>query len=566
MLVDLQVAWAKAYRLLEADNAEKHIRGIMTNIISLLLKANWKPTTVNCWIDPEGYKRVMSGASVAPDVVAAAINKPFFNIELVRAADHYLGKGLEFGLHYNATMAWLRNLKSHHYNSKCLLETILSGATWPADRIHNAYPEHSPLCPRCGLEPEDALHCFWTCQENANIDEHVVKKTQHLIQTAKTSSNEHPCLWLRGLLPANLINIPPDAEPLSSLDITYINPENVSFDSGTYYGDASGGEYTVYADIRRVGCAFARTTSSGELIYAAHYPLPGEVQTVARGELLALVVLLRFAAPLAEIDFVTDNKGVFDKYNAGPKLAKLSSNCDLYHELFQLVFRKGLLVTVRWMPSHLKPEDPRPLGVSEVDVIGNDWADKYAKVAAETVQVSAQVAKDCIYYYKLVKRIQKRMVCIIMNLPERSKHKVVRTPKELAVNLDSCITASRHAITQSGDRISCRRCLNNSARKDKSVVPWLATECIEIPSSSRPTPIDNNLLHVGNQNIHHSHALAVHRGLVYCSKCGCRRGEAYVKKLARACEPPSDYGAATLKAVSLDKLPPRLKAWPCPPA
>ena len=158
------------------------------------------------------------------------------------------------------------------------------------------------------------------------------------------------------------------------------------------------------------------------------------------------------------------------------------------------------------------------------------------------------------------------MVCIMTHLPERSRHKVVRTPKELAVNLDACIAASRHAITQPGDRISCSRCLNTFAMKDKSVVPWLATDCIEIPSSSRPTPIDNNLLHVGNQNIHHSHTLAVHRGVVYCSKCGCRRGGAYVKKLAKNCEPPSDYGAATLKAVSLDKLPPGLKAWPGAPA
>ena len=104
MLVDLQVAWAKAYRLLEADNAEKHIRGIMTNMISLLLKANWKPTTVSCWTDPEGYKWVLSGASVALDLVAAAINKSFFDIELVRAADHYLGKGLENG--FTTTPEW----------------------------------------------------------------------------------------------------------------------------------------------------------------------------------------------------------------------------------------------------------------------------------------------------------------------------------------------------------------------------------------------------------------------------------------------------------------------------
>ena len=169
---------------------------------------------------------------------------------------------------------------------------------------------------------------------------------------------------------------------------------------------------------------------------------------------------------------------MFDKYNAGPKLAKLSSNCDLYHELFQLVFRKGLLVTVRWMPSHLKP----------VDLIGNDWADKYSKVAAETVQVSTQVAKGCLYYYKLVKRIQKRMVCIIMNLPERSKHKVVRTPKELAVNLDSCITASRHAITQSGDRISCRRCLSILQGKINQLCPGLQQS-----ASKYLAPVDQRL-------------------------------------------------------------------------
>ena len=56
-----------------------------------------------------------------------------------------------------------------------------------------------------------------------------------------------------------------------------------------------------------------------------------------------------------------DIKGVYDKYNAGAKVASLSSNCDLYYELFSLLRRKNIQLKVKWMPSHLleKPEKPK---------------------------------------------------------------------------------------------------------------------------------------------------------------------------------------------------------------
>ena len=420
MIGELRVAWSKAYGFLKHDNSAKHIRGVMSNLISLLLKAGWDPSTINCWIGDNNTKWVMSGIAVSPDTVAAALNRKLFDMQLARAAGHYLGKGLENGLHVNATLSWLRNIKKENSNIKAILETLLAGAIWPAMRINEAYPEYSTLCIRCG-QPEDALHCFWTCPANCNIEDDEVRKTQHLVVVAQEKSNDFPALWLRGLLPASFIDIPPEASPTQQLNITYVNPIEATFESGIYYGDASGGDFTEYPDIRRVGVSFVKVGDNGDLIFAAHFPLPGEIQTVARGELYALLALIRMVSPGSIVVFVTDNKGVYDKYNSGPIQASLSSNCDLYHKLFQIIRNRQPLLTVRWMPSHLADNDDTapanlPEGISQKDVIGNRFADQYAKEAAKLVQVPLQVSTACVYYYELVKNIQKRIVTILQYL------------------------------------------------------------------------------------------------------------------------------------------------------
>lgn len=333
------------------------------------------------------------------------------------------------------------------------------------------------------------------------------------------NSTDQPCLWFRGILPSSLINIPPEEAPVTQSNITYVNPVGFEISSGTYYGDASGSDNTEYPDIRRVGCAFAKLTEQDELAFAAHFPLPGEIQTVARGELYALVELIKHAKPMSDIEFVTDNKGVNDKFNAGPKAASFSSNCDMFHELFQTVYEKAIRLQVRWMPSHLKPEDPRPDGVSLRDLKGNDAADHYAGEAASKVQVSLQVATDCKHYYKLTKQIQLRIATIIINLPNRVKYKTVRTPKEVAKTLEDRISQSRHTVVLEGSRYSCKVCLNSFLRNDPSFQHWLTSACVALPGCSKPSPIVNNMIHVGNQSIHHSHKLAIHRGLVYCKRC-----------------------------------------------
>ena len=297
-------------------------------------------------------------------------------------------------------------------------------------------------------------------------------------------------------------------------------------------------------------------------MFAAHFPLTGPVQTVARGELYALVMLIREAQNDSKIEFVTDNKGVYDKYNSGAKVASLSSNCDLYYELFNLLRGKNIQLKVRWMPSHLDEDGTKfwPSNVTKLDVVGNSFADKYAALAAEAVQVPIQVSTDCKFNYNLVKKIQWRIMTIITYLPDRRICKTIRTPKEVAQDLDSRLAKTNHVLSRDGDRFTCTDCLESFKSNDKSFHHWMAGQCIKVPDSNRPVPICGSL-HIGNQYIHHSHSVSIHKGLVYCSKCG-GRGPHVLKKLARECEPPTDTGRATLQAISLDRLPAGLDCWP----
>ena len=217
------------------------------------------------------------------------------------------------------------------------------------------------------------------------------------------------------------------------------------------------------------------------------------------------------------------------------------------------------------MPSHLKLTDERPADVSEVDLVGNGFADKFAGEAADLFKVSLQVATDCKYYYWLTKAIQKRIVAIIKALPVKKRMATVRMPSEIQQSLEELVSASKHALSQQGDRFSCQLCHSSFRRTDKSFHEWVTGICF--PSElyhDKPTQIFNHF-HVGNQCVHHSHKLKAFRGFVYCGKCGSRKGLSSIKYLACECRPPSDFGRATLRALQDGRLPPGLGEWPIAP-
>jgi len=232
------------------------------------------------------------------------------------------------------------------------------------------------------------------------------------MREAVSKADDMPCLWLRGILPQSLMAIDEAHLPTNHIVAKYTNEPDGQWQSGTYYGDASGGEFTEYPELRRCGCGVAFVLDDGSLSYGASFNLPGQVQTVARGELYALVFLVGKLAPSTVVDFVTDNEGVYKMFNQGRTASKNSVNCDLYTALFHDIECKAVRLTVRWMPSHLKPTDVRPPGVSLLDVQGNEHADRLAGEAALTACVPLHVSAPYLSNVRLTRKIQHRLATI----------------------------------------------------------------------------------------------------------------------------------------------------------
>ena len=140
----------------------------------------------------------------------------------------------------------------------------------------------------------------------------------------------------------------------------------------------------------------AVVNEDGELRFGCSFNLPGQVQTVPRGENYALVTLVDLVSPGSSIEYVTDNKGLFDAYLKGPSFALNATNCDLFKQLYDVMFQKALLVEVRWVPSHLLEEPTKGVYdcVSDLDILGNDRADKLAGQAAKKYCVPLNVSSQ----------------------------------------------------------------------------------------------------------------------------------------------------------------------------
>ena len=218
------------------------------------------------------------------------------------------------------------------------------------------------------------------------------------------------------------------------------------------------------------------------------------------------------------------------------------------------------------MPSHLKEPNTkkiRPPWVTDLDILGNSFADALAGDAAEDARVSLQTAIDCRFYYKLIKAVQWRLIGIHQNLPERQKYKTIRSPAEEVKSLQDKCEESKHKLVREGDRMLCTICLDNFKIKDESFLHWLAGQCVPATSSEgtiRKT-VYNKHLHVGNQYVHFTHEVIDYKGFLHCKKYGSKATN-LIRNLAKPCSPPGKAGKHVLRCIKSDKLPPGLSQWP----
>ncbi len=246
LINNIRVAWGIAKNLLLSSKSPvTQIKGLMSNIIYILLSAKWSPAQDNRWIDTNGDTWILLDSTASPNVLSAALIKTFFLSDLSTAANHYNGLGIQHGIDFNMTMELHRNYKSHQFQLKCALEAVLSAGLWPAARVHEIHPEVSPICPRCSSAVETCKHTFWECPCNSDIDDYAVVSTQIMCAKALADADSLPCFWLRGIIPQEFTKVDDSYAPPDEPNHTIIsNIGEAVWSSGTYYGDASGGEFS----------------------------------------------------------------------------------------------------------------------------------------------------------------------------------------------------------------------------------------------------------------------------------------------------------------------------------
>ena len=128
---DLRNAWIKARSEIIIARKEKPVsmagtRGIMSNVISMLLNLRWEPVSFNVWRDIVTGSWVLDDWSVAPHIVAQGLSDSDLNLKLQKASEHYNGKGIENGIDWEISLNLTRALnKPAQYNHKCTIDTIM---------------------------------------------------------------------------------------------------------------------------------------------------------------------------------------------------------------------------------------------------------------------------------------------------------------------------------------------------------------------------------------------------------------------------------------------------------
>ena len=582
-----------------------------TAFMAILLDQGWCLDDVARWKDPQGDDWIPnfqapkeSFLQVIGSFASAAVWK--------NASASWQGKGLEHGVDWAASLALHNHLSAtllarrdddntseqsnlvngvmdsqlEVWSDHALtwLELLLTGGYWTNDRAAEVHgvPARCTRC-RAGL-PETPFHLLWGCEANAHIDDERVSSTQELIEQARNGLAEVPCLWLRGLLPRFLV---PVNSPLPmEVDLQYVGVwPGTWWPPGCYHTDGSGGRFSRYTLIRRCGIGIAYMAQNDEdfshaatgdpeslFKWGAFTALPGERQTVPRSELMAICIVLQHVND-GNTDIVTDCKNNANAFQRGKQYCLESEHADVWEDIWQILDDREISLSVRWSKGHAdNPEVMAKYEVKPRDLFGNLCADALANRGSDAAEVSLQDSMTLLWHYSLVRRIQARAVVIMSSTLEGRTAAPARPkrPRELKMSRDALIMQSSHQVTLSRGVLHCHRCHTTSPVEQGAARRWLASQCVPntalirtlVAGTTKPTAVpQGQMVIVSRQTIHHSHQLAVYRGLYFCTRCGYH-GSKKLQKLTGECSGMVGKAINRVLALRQGNLPSGLDSWP----
>ena len=408
--------WFKAVKRLKGPGKWLRVKGPLGATICTLRDLGFHPDQPNEWRTPDGVTWKFNDKLMDLPVhyYASALMQYTIKNTWVKASEHRNGKGIAEGVDFEVLKSHLESLNANEAHGKAgLLRKAACSALWPRQRSHQADLVSSPLCPRCGEENEDEFHRIWTCKANHYDFNEDIRDSEHLLQEAACQREDQAALWCRGLVPRNF-TLPeaPEWNPRPMQLGSCLSP-------GTFYLDGSGGAHSADPRLRRCGWAAVKLDMSicddPVVVEALFGPLGGPDQKVARAELNAAVQVLEHLADIAgdvhlisDCSFVTEG---FDIITHG-KFEKFKHS-DLWVQLQEMVLRRrsaGFRVTVRKVKAHVEEWHLVAGLISFEDFTGNEFADAFAKQAANMLAVPRAQVKEIKDIDKKALLIQKRII------------------------------------------------------------------------------------------------------------------------------------------------------------
>ncbi len=294
-----------------------------------------------------------------------------------------------------------------------MLRKIAYAQVWHTARQNAANPTFVIGCAVCGRPHDDMKHRVYECNYiDGAIDHHHAVPDDWRNEATSEGTHSDAIFWCRGLPPVKWYrNLIPDAA--AEVDETTLGEHDIA--GGEIYSDGSGGRDTKDVRLRRCGYGYALILDSGgshELVAGAYGPLPGEVQTVPRAELMAVVSLLRRCRrAFRNIRVHVDCKYVVRGWTGG-KDNKPRSNRDLWDDLWAIVAQVFVRVQLVKVRPHVTDRHVAEVIATAMDTYGNEMADHLAALGARAHEVPTATVRQVKYLDSKVRRIQERLVAV----------------------------------------------------------------------------------------------------------------------------------------------------------
>ncbi len=365
-------------------------RGPMRATICTLVDMGWKPASPDHWRVSDTLMAVVGGASFAKSHILAQAYRTLVARLASEARSHHFGEGIgDDILFQGARNAKKVLVRKEEYAAAAALDFIVVGAFHdPPQPVDGSPARTEHRCQRCKTGAvATRLHDFYLCEDNAAIDEAGDEAARiaaaGIVKEALEDHARRPCLWFRGLIPADMAPPPADIPFDAARVHVTANMAALLERTRTCYSDGSGGEDGIHPKCRKVAsgaAAYFREAASGTVeVGGLAAEVPGR-QTVPRAEVWGATLGLELAPRVGPFNVVLDASYVYGALSRRAELLR-GLNGDLWSIFFGVLDGTGVDLTLSKVRSHVMEKRRGEVRNGSHDprhILGNELADAAA--------------------------------------------------------------------------------------------------------------------------------------------------------------------------------------------